>query len=315
MNCPFPSYLHVLQNSSATLPSKFCVYLVIMLIVTGSVFSQGLLAVSEAGQNRISLNAIDADFCSGTGSGAKEFNNPAGMDFHDGTLYIADKGNSRIVAIDGLKGNNWRSFGELGTGMNQFDSPTDIKVGVDGWIYIADAGNDRVVRIRDMKGKNWQEFGSFGAQLGRFFAPSAIAIGPEGRLFVADKYNNRAVMMENFSGKKISEFGMDADFDLPQGIFVDDDGQIFISDYYHSRIIMYETPESSSFSIFRWPFYMNKGFRHPIHITSANKKNLIVANEIAGTIFSLLPGDKPEWNTLTKVFDKPYGVAVTDWRR
>ena len=61
----------------------------------------------------------------------------------DGTIWVTDTGNKRLVAYDGdLKLS--RTIGKLGSGKLEFSDPVGIAAGKDGSLYVADAGNHRV---------------------------------------------------------------------------------------------------------------------------------------------------------------------------
>ena len=41
-------------------------------------------------------------------------------------LYIADRGNDRIVKVNGFSGLGWLSYGSSGSGVGNFDNPTAV---------------------------------------------------------------------------------------------------------------------------------------------------------------------------------------------
>ena len=61
----------------------------------------------------------------------------------DGTLYIADTDNGRVVAML-PSGEVTRMWGHEGGGVGQFHYPEALAIGSDGSLYVADRGNDRV---------------------------------------------------------------------------------------------------------------------------------------------------------------------------
>ena len=88
---------------------------------------------------------------------------PTGLCWHNGTLYIAETGRSRIVSLRGIMfsvvagdGGEKDENGVYGSGYSDgpaasalFEHPQGIGVGADGTIYIADTGNGAVRRIMD----------------------------------------------------------------------------------------------------------------------------------------------------------------------
>ena len=122
----------------------------------------GAVYVADAGNNRIrrvtptgtvtTLAGSIAGNNDGTG-GAARFNNPRGVAVApDGTIYVADTGNSRIRkvtptgTVTTIAGST-SGFAD-GTGAAaQFNAPRGIAVTSDGRIYVADTGNQRIRRV------------------------------------------------------------------------------------------------------------------------------------------------------------------------
>ncbi len=62
---------------------------------------------------------------------------------HEGRVYVADFENHRIQVFTG-DGALLTLFGSRGSGLGEFERPTDLDFGPDGRIYVVDFGNDRV---------------------------------------------------------------------------------------------------------------------------------------------------------------------------
>jgi len=75
-----------------------------------------------------------------------DINQKAGLavDPERALVYVTDPGNARVLVYrtDGTFVATW---GERGTGANQFLSPTGIAVGPDGRVYVADGDAHRVL--------------------------------------------------------------------------------------------------------------------------------------------------------------------------
>ena len=88
---------------------------------------------------------------------------PTGLCWHDGALYVAETGRSRILRLEGNKiqvlagsGGEMDENGVYGCGYADgpaasalFEHPQGIAVGNDGTVYIADTGNGAVRRLMD----------------------------------------------------------------------------------------------------------------------------------------------------------------------
>lgn len=87
---------------------------------------------------------------------------PSGIEFDEGLkrLVVADTGLNRIdiytytlgPTLDTSSFAKRTSFGSLGTGKGQFDSPRDVAIDGKSNIYVADAGNHRIQKF-DARGR------------------------------------------------------------------------------------------------------------------------------------------------------------------
>ena len=75
--------------------------------------------------------------------GEKILNNPAGVTVgQDQLIYVANTGKNSIAVFD-PDGNLILEYGNPGTGMGNFDRPTDLKLGKDK-LFVVDSGNNRI---------------------------------------------------------------------------------------------------------------------------------------------------------------------------
>lgn len=184
----------------------------------------------------------------------------------DGTRYIVDTGNNRIVVLD-QQGNFLRAFGstcflsdaaagacvdpdgagplELGDG--QFREPWGIAVGPDGTIFVADTWNGRIQSF-DSQGNFLRKWGVFNIIDGdnrdpySLFGPRGIAIGLNGNLLVADTGNKRIVEYTP-SGEYVNQVGgggvVLGRFEEPVDVAVDPrTGAVYVADIWNRRIQM-----------------------------------------------------------------------------
>ena len=170
--------------------------------------------VTDSINNRVlvfSLNTGDFLFHFGsTGTGNGQFKAPVGIVVspYDGSVFVADSGNSRIQEFD-PNGNFIRQFGNSGTGPGRLITPTGVAVDftdpVDYAVYVADFANNRVV-VFDNTGHFLHAFGSSGTGSGQFKGPWGICISVSNALFVTDQNNSRIQMFDT-SGNFLAMYG------------------------------------------------------------------------------------------------------------
>jgi len=176
--------------------------------------------VVDWGNDRIvRIDNIDGDnWLSYSGPVDDLFSEPLDI-FSDGdnNIYVVDSGNDRIVRMDDMTGTNWTTFGELGSGINQFDRPTSMFIDRNDRIYISDSENNRIVRIDNMNGDNWI---SYENSSDPFDIPWGVYVDSQGRIYIADRYNDRVVRMDDMNGTDWTVFTGDADpLFNPIGVF------------------------------------------------------------------------------------------------
>lgn len=176
----------------------------------------------------------------------------------DGSIYVADTGNSRIVRIDS-NGNvlaNWgrRTLdGEVPSPAGTFMEPWGIAVDSQGDVYVADTWNHRIQKF-DANGKFVQEWGSFGQPgdgLEYMWGPRGIAISQDERVYVTDTGNKRVVVF-NSDGKFLQEFGREAGswLDEPVGIAIGGNGFVYVADTWNMQVVVFSADGKL---ITKWP--------------------------------------------------------------
>lgn len=145
----------------------------------------------------------------------------------DGTIYVADTGNNRIVMFD-KDGGSKGSFGMKGSEPGRLKGPASVAVGADGRVYVADTGNDRV-KAFTQDGILLFQFGgntTVKKEQGLFSGPSRVALDPSDNIYVLDKGNDR-IQKFDASAKFVREFsllGDDFDLDVYGFLYVLDAG-------------------------------------------------------------------------------------------
>lgn len=166
----------------------------------------------------------------------------------DGTLYVADSLNHRILHLDS-EGGLLHAWGEYGaTDYNTrvaappgtFNEPWGVAVGLDGSVYVADTWNNRIQKFTS-DGEFLTMWGEFGAAETRmhFWGPRGVAADSKGRVFVTDTGNKRIVIFDS-DGNDLASIGGAGmgvgQFDEPVGISVDDQGRVYVADTWNKRI-------------------------------------------------------------------------------
>ncbi len=206
-----------------------------------------------------------AAMLTGSADGTVTFNRPRDLAVApDGTLYVADTFNHRIVHLspEGQLLHVWGSFGQTteegpappGT----FNEPWGIAVGPDGTVYVADTWNHRV-QVFAPDGRFLRSFGFFGTDGSpeAYWGPRDVAVDGEGRLFVADTGNKRVVVFDA-EGNFLTAFGAPGallgDLDEPVGLALDAEGRVYVADTWNQRIQVF-TPvgEGGYEPLLSWP--------------------------------------------------------------
>jgi len=246
-----------------------------------------------------------------------------------GHIYVADRGNSRIVRMNDISGAGWIMLGTSGSGVKQFNFPRGLFVDTAGRIYVADTENHRIVRMNDMSGTGWTAIGSAGAGPKQFNKPRGVFVDGSGKIYVTDSGNHRTVRMGDMSGADWTTFGAfsggsskDKPGNLidPAGIFVDVAGRIYIADigsgYDLRRIVRIDDITGSNWTPFGvWGKAVNR-FDSPSSIVVDSTGKIYVADTANHRIVRISDMAGTGWLTLgtqgsaAKQFNLPSGLAV-----
>lgn len=164
----------------------------------GLAFDGYVLYIADTGNHRVLAwgdfyDGFDPPYIpnGGHGSGPDQYDGPTAVALGpNGTIYIADTGNDRVLAV----GTGY--FGAAGSGDGQFVAPTGLAVDAGGNVYVADQGNDRV-QVFTPAGSFVSAFGAPGTGVGQLEAPSGLAYDvSRSRVIVADSGNGRLQAVE-----------------------------------------------------------------------------------------------------------------------
>lgn len=179
-----------------------------------------------------------------SGSAIHELDEPCGicLDYRDGTIFIADSSNHRIVAWKQNDGVNVGRIVAGGNGpgdqMNELDDPTDVVIDKEtDSLIIADRGNSRVVQ--------WPL--QSGTKQGQVIIENidcyGLAMNKKGNLYVSDSQNDEVrqytrgdqmttvVAGGNESGDRHNQLNS------PTYVFVDDEDAVYVSDTGNDRVM------------------------------------------------------------------------------
>jgi uncharacterized protein (TIGR03663 family) len=165
----------------------------------------------------------------------------------DGSIWVADTGNSRIVRFDatGEVVNSWGERtpdGQNPPAPGTFTEPWGVAIDSQGNIFVADTWNHRVQKF-DSTGKfllEWGQAGQLNDGSDRLWGPRGIAVSPDGRVYLTDTGNKRVAVFDT-NGKSLFEFGTEGEglLDEPVGIAIGPDGRVYVADTWNMRVAVF----------------------------------------------------------------------------
>ena len=168
---------------------------------------------------------------------------PCGMcfDARTGRLLVADSESHQVLVFT-ADGKPLGRLGRRGTGLGEFNFPTNVACDSKGLIYVSDSLNFRVQQFSpDLK--PIRQLGKKGDSPGYFGQPKGIAVDTQDHLYVIDA-NFEAVQIFNDQGQLLLDFGQEgtgpAQFQLPAGIWIDRRNRIWIADSYNRRVQVFD---------------------------------------------------------------------------
>ena len=248
-------------------------------------FGTNWAVTTIAGGDRLDPGAVDET------NRAARFNNPYGIAVDgNGTLYVADTGNSTIRKVAPI-GTNWVVTTLAGLALSpgsvnasnsfaRFRAPVGVAVDTSGALYVADL-TDNTIRKLIAYGTNWAVSTLAGTTLAtgstdglggaaRFNLPEGIAVDWAGYVYVTDSGNNTirritpAGLVSTIGGLAgatgtTNALGVSARFNQPYGVAVDGAGRLFLADTANYTIrqgtnaTILTLSRSGSFPVLSWP--------------------------------------------------------------
>ncbi|HLF28010.1 MAG TPA: SMP-30/gluconolactonase/LRE family protein [Anaerolineae bacterium] len=165
----------------------------------------------------------------------------------DGSVYVADTGNSRIVKFDraGKVLTTWGGkmpAGQIPPAPGMFNEPWGLAVDTQGNVFVADTWNHRIQKF-DASGEFLLEWGREGqASDGpdKFWGPRGIAVSTDGRVYVTDTGNKRVAVFDA-TGNFLFDFDTSGEgwLDEPVGIALGPDGNAYVADTWNLRVAVF----------------------------------------------------------------------------
>ncbi len=209
----------------------------------------------------------------------------------DGSIYIADTGNSRILHV-GTDDQIINTWGAEGDAPGDFNQPWGIAVDQDGFVYVADTWNHRVQKF-SAQGEFITSWGTYGLTDApdTFWGPRGITVDTQGNILVTDTGNKRVVAFTN-DGAVIQQFGAVGfqlgEFDEPVGIAVSPvDNTLFVADTWNQRIQTFSYQPDFGYSpVTSWDIdgWYGQSLENKPYITADNLNRVLVADPEAGRV-------------------------------
>ncbi|HEY9152340.1 MAG TPA: 6-bladed beta-propeller, partial [Anaerolineales bacterium] len=180
----------------------------------------------------------------------------------DGSIYVADSRNNRILHFDpsgnlinqwGTSSGNDPSHPNPTAPASTFNEPWGVAVGLDGSVYVTDTWNNRIQKFMASGQfiKMWST-ATPGNQADVFYGPRGLAMDSKGHLYVADTGNKRIVVFDA-NGNYLAQFGSagldPGQFDEPVGVTVDANGNVYVTDTWNQRVQTFsQSPDGLTFT-------------------------------------------------------------------
>ena len=183
----------------------------------------------------------------GSFKGENEYESPHGIaiDQKAGRLYLVDSPRNLVFVLD-LMGKVLRRLGKYhdGTGMGEFQDPTDIAVNHDH-VYVLDSSGTRV-QIMDSQ---YAVRGQFNLPRDRSPLTSrenGLAADQRGNVFVTS-FSGSRIRVYNQAGRPLASFGLPGhrvgEFAGPGGLCIDSSNHLFVADSGNGRVQLFQLQE------------------------------------------------------------------------
>lgn len=155
----------------------------------------GALYIADAGSGKI--RRVNTDGAASTV--AEGLNEPMGLCWKDGALYIAETGAHRIVKWEGgqivpVAGSGDEGADDGSAQQATFAAPRDVAVGEDGTIYVADTANSAIRQVKDGQVSTMAVRDMALAEAGIVSPTGLLAL--QDKLYICDKFAKKIFLVE-----------------------------------------------------------------------------------------------------------------------
>ena len=254
--------------------------------VAASLWDYGIAPIEEPVADPYEGKDIVLEADAFIGAGQALFNQPRNIAVaEDGSIYVADSMNHRIVHLDenGEILNTWGNG--LSAAEGEFNEPWSLSIGADGSVYVSDTWNHRIQKFT-AEGEfvtTWGFFDQTEDPLS-FWGPRDVAVDLDGNVIVTNTGNKRIAIFDD-EGNSISQFGgfgfQAGQFDEPVGLAVGPNGVLYVADTWNQRIQSFLPNGDGSYLTFNsWEIngWFGQSLNNKPYMTADDEGNLYVAD-------------------------------------
>jgi NHL repeat len=189
-----------------------------------------------------------------------------------GTVYVADAGNNRIVRITAAGVSSY-----LGLGLK---APSGVAVDLSGNVYVADAGNSRVVKISAIVGAQT----TVPIDAATLLSPSSLTVDSVGNLYILDTGSGKVIEVPISGGQQLVNLPSGL---TPVALSVDLAGDLFVAD--SSSLSVIEVPLNATsgttiLSGLTTPVGLAIDSFGSLYLADAAKSSITAINRIEGAV-------------------------------
>lgn len=247
----------------------------------------------------------------------------------DGSIYVADFGNSRIQKFTSDL-TVQMAWGGKGGAFGQFNEPCGVAVDSEGNVWVADTFNGRIQKFSDQGElvdiyQRGPDGTATGVWLSGYWGPRGIAVDSQGNVYFSDTGNHRilkvssgGVVLQSWSRTREGERFGDrlGEFKEPVGIAVGPDGSVYVCDTKNRRIQRI-LPDGRSFEQWRMPNW-DPERSSEAHIDVDQFNTVWVTDPPANRVVRFTPQGRQiavyTTDTSGREFHDPKGIAVNNAR-